>query len=158
MAGGFWACSHSSQMVFGSIFCENLEHPNVQYQVLGDNATPKTRGWPHNSVYISGHGSVWWGMASVWQCMVEHGKCMAVYVGAWQVHGSVRMMSGQMEGGLIMHHDLPTLGDFARLRWTVNKYMQWYLLHQLTVCRSKTTARKLAAECRSKVTCDLNVT
>ena len=135
MAGGFWACSHSSQMVFGSIFCENLEHPNVQYQVLDDNATPKTRGWPHNSVYISGHSSVWWSMASVWQCM-----------------------SGQMEGGLIMHHDLPTLGDFARLRWTVNKYMQWYLLHQLTVCRSKTTARKLAAECRSKVTCDLNVT
>ena len=135
IAGGFCACSYSSQMVFGSIFCENLEHPNVQYQVLGDNATPKTRRWPHNSVYISGHGSVWWSMASVWQCM-----------------------SGQMEGGLIMHHDLPTLGDFARLRWTVNKYMQWYLLHQLTVCRSKTTARKLAAECRSKVTCDLNVT
>ena len=66
----------------GVFVCENLENPNVQYQVLGDNATPKTRRWPHNSVYISGHGSVWWGMASVWQCMVEHGKCMAVYVGA----------------------------------------------------------------------------
>ena len=77
----------------GVFVCENLENPNVQYQVLGDNATPKTRGWPHNSVYISGHGSVWWSMASVWQCML-----------------------GQMEGGLIMHHDLPTLGDFARLR------------------------------------------
>ena len=53
-----------------------------------------------------------------------------------------------------MPHDLPTLGDFAR---QLHKYMQWYLLDQLTPRRNKNTEEnhpELRGACLSKVVCN----
>ena len=49
----------------GVFFAKTLNTPTCNTRSWVTMLHLRHQGGPHNSVYISGHGSVWWGMASV---------------------------------------------------------------------------------------------